>query len=83
MKGPQARIQYDVRRVWRCPKCETEKKSTIDAVALRCSCQAGGTQMLLVEPPLLGGDFGHFDLDDYIDNAPAATDEKPETEDNL
>lgn len=85
MKGPQARIQYDVRRVWRCPKCGTEKKSSIDAVALKCSCQAGGIQMVLVEPNHLGGDFCHFSLEDYKESSSESADDKPETgtEDSL
>src|SRR6476659_5424234 len=39
MKGPSERLKYDLRRVWECPVCKRQERTT-GAVAFRhCSCQ--------------------------------------------
>jgi hypothetical protein len=48
MKGPGYRHDLDVRRVWRCPACQRERKVPGDVTQVRCGCQSAGQWMELV-----------------------------------
>lgn len=48
MKGPGYRHDLDVRRVWRCPACQRERKLPGDVTVVRCGCQPAGVWMELV-----------------------------------
>jgi len=51
MKGPGIRIDLDVRRLWRCPRCGDERKATGTVTARVCSrAECAGVWMRLVEP---------------------------------
>lgn len=51
MKGPGNRIDLDVRRLWKCPRCGDERKASGDIAAKPCARpECGGTWMKLVEP---------------------------------
>ncbi|WP_145199240.1 hypothetical protein [Thalassoglobus polymorphus] len=43
------RIKYDVRRLWRCPKCHYERRAHASQTAIRCHCEKVGPFMQLVE----------------------------------
>ena len=49
MKGPGIRIDLDVRRTWRCPKCGRTAKYLGDVVALRCNCGSEPVWMQLTD----------------------------------
>lgn len=49
MKGPGMRLDLDVRRVWQCPACGREVRSSGQVVGRVCSCTKEGTAMRLVE----------------------------------
>lgn len=51
MKGPEGRIQQDVRRLWKCPECGTQIKMAGNVVQKICRCQKEGHQMKLVSEP--------------------------------
>lgn len=51
MKGPQGRIQLDIRRVWECPQCKTRIKMLGNTTHKLCSCQKDGVWMKIVEEP--------------------------------
>jgi hypothetical protein len=51
MRGPGFRLNLDVRRVWRCPKCGRERRLLGDVVALRCGCVEEGVCMQIVSEP--------------------------------
>jgi hypothetical protein len=48
MKGPGYRHDLDVRRTWRCPACQRERKVPGDVTSVRCGCQPAGVWMELV-----------------------------------
>lgn len=51
MKGPGIRIDLDVRRLWRCPRCGDERKATGTLTARTCSRpDCAGVWMKLIEP---------------------------------
>jgi len=39
MKGPYERLKYDLRRVWECPACSRQLRSSGAVTAMVCSCQ--------------------------------------------
>ena len=49
MRGPQLRVQYDVRRLWCCPQCGYERHAPATEVAVRCHCTRDEPLMKLVE----------------------------------
>lgn len=49
MKGPGVRIDLDVRRSWRCPKCGRVAKFLGDVVSLRCNCSSEQVLMQLTD----------------------------------
>jgi len=54
MKGPGHRHKFDVRRIWECPACHKQVRTSGQVVHLACACQAssGGpaqTWMSLLE----------------------------------
>ena len=49
IKGPGLRIDLDVRRVWKCSKCDSTRKTEGIVVAQKCGCSEGGDWMQLVE----------------------------------
>ena len=49
IKGPGFRLDQDVRRIWRCPKCDRVLKTHGSVSSRRCGCQDNGTWMQLVE----------------------------------
>ena len=49
MKGPGLRIELDVRRTWRCPRCGGERRAGAHVTSLTCSCAPDKPQMQLVE----------------------------------
>jgi hypothetical protein len=49
MKGPGLRVDLDVRRTWRCPRCGRERRAAADVTALTCSCAPDNPRMQLVE----------------------------------
>lgn len=49
MRGPKVRIQYDMRRLWKCPKCGYERRAHAHQTTLRCHCESDGPFMKLVE----------------------------------
>jgi hypothetical protein len=51
MKGPGIKLDLDVRRVWRCPKCAREFRLAGEVVARRCGCAEEGVSMQLVSEP--------------------------------
>jgi hypothetical protein len=51
MKGPGIKLDLDVRRVWRCPKCAREVRLLGDVVARRCGCSEEAVLMQLVCEP--------------------------------
>lgn len=51
MKGPGFRIDLDVRRVWRCPRCGRLARTAGGITAQRCHCAEDGTWMQL-QPPV-------------------------------
>jgi len=48
MKGPGYRHDLDVRRTWRCPECQRERKLPGDVTQVRCGCLPSGVWMELV-----------------------------------
>lgn len=52
MKGPGLRLIHDVRRTWRCPRCERIKKTPFEATSCRCGCQPNGSWMTLLDRAL-------------------------------
>lgn len=50
MRGPGLRLKNDVRRVWRCPCCQEERRISASIVAVSCACRQPNPQMQLVEP---------------------------------
>ena len=40
MKGPYARLKYDLRRIWECPACGRQLRTGGVATAMVCPCQA-------------------------------------------
>lgn len=51
MKGPGIRIDLDVRRLWRCPRCGDERKATGTLTARVCPrAECAGVWMKLIEP---------------------------------
>lgn len=60
MKGPGYRHDLDVRRTWRCPACQRQRRLPGDVTVVRCGCQPPGTWMELIgdrtvppRPPVL------------------------------
>lgn len=53
MKGPRIRSDLDVRRIWKCPACQTTRRTQGDVQAVRCTCGEGQTFMSLLEAPRL------------------------------
>ncbi len=51
MKGPGLRIRHDVRRVFRCPRCDRVVKTAVDVTAVRCHCSEEKAWMRLETPP--------------------------------
>jgi len=51
VKGPGLRIDLDVRRVWRCPKCGRTVRTPAHVVSQRCGCSEQG-QWMRLEPPV-------------------------------
>ncbi len=51
MKGPGVRVDLDVRRTWRCPKCGRVLRAAGQVVAVPCSCAPERTWMTLEQPP--------------------------------
>ncbi len=52
MKGPRGRWQFDLRRVWQCPRCGKREFTTGQIVNRACPCGAAyetPTWMCLVE----------------------------------
>jgi hypothetical protein len=49
MKGPGLRVDLDVRRTWRCPRCSRERRATAVVTSLTCSCSPDNPRMQLVE----------------------------------
>jgi len=39
MKGPYERLKYDLRRVWECPACGRQLRTSGAVTALVCPCQ--------------------------------------------
>lgn len=39
MKGPYERLKYDLRRVWECPVCHKQTRTSGTATAAVCHCQ--------------------------------------------
>lgn len=50
MRGPGMRIDFDMRRIWRCPACGSERRAEGKITSLRCNCSSGPTMMKLIEP---------------------------------
>ncbi|MFG0333599.1 MAG: hypothetical protein ACF8TS_09580 [Maioricimonas sp. JB049] len=50
MKGPGLRLDLEVRRLWRCPKCGFERRVPARQVTVTCGCTDSGTFMQLIEP---------------------------------
>ncbi|MEW4527156.1 hypothetical protein [Maioricimonas sp. JC845] len=50
MKGPGLRLDLEVRRLWRCPKCGLERRVPDREVTVICDCTESGTFMQLIEP---------------------------------
>lgn len=50
MKGPGLRIDLDVRRIWRCPRCGRVARTSGGVTAQRCRCVDNGTWMQLQQP---------------------------------
>jgi hypothetical protein len=48
MKGPGYKLGNDVRRTWRCPACNRERKLMGDVTTLTCYCTPEGTFMAIV-----------------------------------
>src|SRR6056297_69705 len=49
MRGPMVRIQSDIRRLWRCPKCHYERRAHATQTTVRCHCEKDAPFMQLVE----------------------------------
>lgn len=49
MRGPGVRLDLAVRRVWRCPACQRERRLAGDHTAVRCSCAAGVWMQIVSE----------------------------------
>jgi hypothetical protein len=49
MKGPGLRIDLDVRRHWRCPRCSRERRAAANVTSVTCGCVPDNPQMQLVE----------------------------------
>lgn len=49
MKGPGLRLDLDVRRMWRCPRCGRERRADASVTALTCGCAPDHPRMQLVE----------------------------------
>lgn len=68
MKGPGARLGCQVRRFWRCPKCDKTQTTSGDVASVPCpDCSDGKTTSWLVmddreERNPLGGRFPPVDL---------------------
>lgn len=39
MKGPYERLKYDLRRIWECPVCGKQLRSSGAITAMVCPCQ--------------------------------------------
>jgi hypothetical protein len=57
MKGPGNRIELDVRRIWECPQCHKQRRTSGEVASLRCGCTSGGENMRLVEKQRLVRSF--------------------------
>jgi hypothetical protein len=51
VKGPGVRIDLDVRRIWKCPRCGRVARTAGHAVSQRCGCADDGVWMQL-QPPV-------------------------------
>ncbi|MBX3440212.1 MAG: hypothetical protein KF861_22170, partial [Planctomycetaceae bacterium] len=51
MKGPGMRVDFDVRRCWRCTTCGSERRTWGDQTAVCCAVCPDGPLMTLVEIP--------------------------------
>lgn len=51
IKGPGLRIDLDVRRVWKCPQCESIRRTEGSIASVVCDCADGNVQMQLIELP--------------------------------
>ncbi len=49
MRGPGVRLDLDVRRVWRCPQCQRERRLAGDITAVRCPCGTGAWMQIVAE----------------------------------
>ncbi len=49
MKGPGMRLDLDVRRIWRCPSCDAERRTSGDRTALHCTVCSDRPLMTLIE----------------------------------
>ena len=50
MKGPGLRLELDVRRLWRCAVCHTERHTPGQVTSVRCHFCQDHPPMTLVEP---------------------------------
>lgn len=51
MKGPGLRHDLEIRRLWRCPKCQRELRFLGDVVSLSCNCTDPPVWMQLIQVP--------------------------------
>ncbi|REJ70937.1 MAG: hypothetical protein DWQ34_23735 [Planctomycetota bacterium] len=49
MRGPGMRLDYDMRRTWRCPACGSERKAGGRVTSLPCRCSGDEVWMKLIE----------------------------------
>lgn len=50
MKGPGLRIDLDVRRMWRCPRCQRVARTPGNVVSQSCGCAPERVWMVLQQP---------------------------------
>ncbi|MFM8580712.1 MAG: hypothetical protein ACKOFW_04310, partial [Planctomycetaceae bacterium] len=51
MKGPGNRVDLDVRRLWRCPRCGREQKAGGQVVSVTCHCAGAERVFMVLQPP--------------------------------
>lgn len=49
VRGPGMRMKLDVRRRWRCPLCDFERRLPASVTSVRCSCSSDAPFMKIVE----------------------------------
>lgn len=52
MRGPGYRLDYDIRRLWRCPRCNAERRVAGTVTTVRCLRCQGDVQLALVQERL-------------------------------